>query len=544
MGLRHALSWFRSGDERRPRRVNESPSYRHQADPATGMRIDIERPRPRPTGVAPHELESAAPIGSIPQAATWGAPEAPPAPVGGGLVVGQADLRQPAVELPQFYTPSPQSGVAPTAPAPDTSPAAHIAASQALTTQMPAIQVPIIEAPTRPAAPPAAPTELAPAAAPQPYDRRAVRRAWELTSDRADQLVRNFYAELFFALPNEAMHMFPSSMVAQRDDFGRALVQWVVTDDPESMTAHLDQLGADHRKFEVEPRHYEIAGAALVSAWSNLLGKDWTPDVEAAVVGSYTRLATIMIDGAMRKQHEPAYWGATIIAHKRVMGDFAVLRVQPDAPYPYKAGQYLTVEVGSHSRQWRQMSIASAPRADNTFDIHVRAVAATGVSAALVMHTKPGDRIKLGPPRGNDLVIEPGTVSGGLLCVCSGTGAAPISAVVESLMGWPETPPLYAFVGGRTIDDMYPVDQLNQLVHSGGKGERVRVYGVVSDDPSYVGYRGKVEQVVPTLLDWARLDVDVLVAGPNTMIESTVGGLTDLGVPMTKIHFDQYESAG
>ena len=57
--------------------------------------------------------------------------------------------------------------------------------------------------------------------------------------------------------------MFPSSMTAQRQEFGKALVQWVVTDDPDAMTAHLEQLGADHRKFDVEPRHYEVAGAAL-----------------------------------------------------------------------------------------------------------------------------------------------------------------------------------------------------------------------------------------------------------------------------------------
>ena len=91
------------------------------------------------------------------------------------------------------------------------------------------------------------------------------------------------------------------------------------------------------------------------------------------------------------------------------------MRIQVDEPYPYRAGQYLTLELPSHRREWRSMSIASAPRSDNTFDIHVRAVGASGVSAALVWQTRVGDRLRLGPPRGNDLVIEPGTLSGGLL---------------------------------------------------------------------------------------------------------------------------------
>jgi NAD(P)H-flavin reductase/hemoglobin-like flavoprotein len=446
-------------------------------------------------------------LGGMPRAN--GAHQAPPPQaasesIAGGLVVGQSERRLPPIELPAFYEPEP-------APPPEPKPEPSVG------------------------------MELA--ARPSANDRQLVRDAFSFVSARTDQLVQNFYAELFFALPGEALNMFPSQMTQQRNDFGRALVQWVVADDPDAMTAHLTQLGADHRKFDVEPRHYEIAGQALISAWSRLAGPAWTQEHQAAVVGSYTRMASIMIDGALQHRHEPTSWGAQVIAHQRVRSDFAVIRIQPDAPYPYKAGQYLTLELPQHRRQWRQMSIASAPRADNTFDIHVRAIGASGVSAALVMHTQPGHRLRLGPPRGNDLVVEPGTVPGGLLCVAAGTGAAPISAVVESILAWQDPPQLYAFVGGRTRDDIYPVDQLNQLIQAGGNSRRVQVYGVVSDDPSYHGYRGKVESLVPTLQDWARLGVDVLVAGPNPMIATTVTNLAGIGIPLGKIHFDQYETA-
>ncbi|PZS25492.1 MAG: hypothetical protein DLM58_22365 [Pseudonocardiales bacterium] len=435
-------------------------------------------------------------------------PQTPPEPIAGGLVVGQSERRLPPLELPRFYEPV---RVTPAAP--------------------------------EPVLPPAPAGSPGLAASPSADDRQLVRDAWDVVAARGDQLVLNFYAELFHALPGEALNMFPSHMTKQRHDFGKALVQWVVADDPDAMTAHLAQLGADHRKFDVEPRHYEIAGQALINAWQKMAGRGWTPQREAAITASYTRLASIMIDGAMQHRHEPTSWGARVIAHHRIRRDFAVLRIQPDAPYPYKAGQYLTLELPQHRRQWRQMSIASAPRPDNTLDIHVRAIGGAGISAALVMHTKPGERLRLGPPRGNDLVVEPGTVPGGLLCVAAGTGAAPITAVVESILGWQEPPQLYAFVGGRTRDDIYPVEQLNQLIQAGGNSRRVQVYGVVSDDPSYHGYRGRVESLVPTLQDWARLGVDVLVAGPNPMIATTVTNLAGIGISLGKIHFDQYEAA-
>jgi NAD(P)H-flavin reductase/hemoglobin-like flavoprotein len=452
--------------------------------------VPVDRPAPGPAEPA----YSPAPAGLPDLGQSLGAVDIePPTPQPGEIVIGNAERRYPPPDLPDFYVP--QVAAAPIFPAGQND-----------------------------------------------FDPELVRQAWSFVSERADQLVTNFYAELFYRL-KEAPLMFPSSMTRQRQEFGRAVVQWIISDDQEGLAAHLLQLGADHRKFDVEPRHYEIAGAAMVSAWSNLAGWRWTPDHEAAVVGSYTRLASIMIDGAMMHAHEPASWGAAVVNHHRVSADFAVIQVQVDEPYPYKAGQYLTLELPGHRREWRAMSIASAPRSDNTFDIHVRAIGAAGVSAALVWQTKVGDRMRIGPPRGNDLVIEPGTVAGGLLCVAAGTGAAPITAVVESVLGWSFPPRLYTFVGGRTRNDMYSVDRMSQLINTGGTRYNAEVHAVLSEDPGYGGYHGRVEDLVPRLHDWANLGVDVLVAGPDPMIATTVVRLSDIGVPLSKIHFDRFEMA-
>jgi NAD(P)H-flavin reductase/hemoglobin-like flavoprotein len=412
------------------------------------------------------------------------------------LVVGSAERRYPPPDLPDFYT----------ARAPE-----------------------VLPEPTLDQAP-------------IDYRPELVREAWDFVSDRADQLVTTFYAELFYRL-KEAPTMFPSNMSRQRQEFGRAVVQWVVADDPDTLSAHLAQLGADHRKFDVEPRHYEVAGLALVSAWRTMAGYRWTAEHEAAIVGSYTRLATIMIGGALQSANDPAHWGATIVGHRRLTTDFAVVRIQADAPYPYRAGQYLTLEVPTHRKEWRAMSIASAPRNDNTFDIHVRAIGASGVSAALVAHTMTGDRITLGPPRGNDLVIEPGTVNTGLLCVASGTGSAPITAVVESMLGRADAPRLYTYVGARNHLDAYPVQRMTELIISGGHRINAEVHAVLSDEPGYSGYQGRVEDVVPKAHDWAKLGVEVLVAGPDPMIAATVTRLSAAGVPLNKIHFDQFQLA-
>ncbi|GAB2465448.1 globin domain-containing protein [Jatrophihabitans fulvus] len=506
------------------------PRPRHQADPATGelMRVEIS-PDPVPSDPPPSEPPPSEPPPSEP-------PPSEPAPSDPAAGFGPAAVYGPR--------PSPSGGPRPSDPDrtvaaaadPDPVPARE-------RTTPPAAGIVVGQADRRRAAL-VMPATYSPL--PRPYDRSVVREAWQRVADHAGgpaKLVGNFYAELFLLLGDEAFGMFPAGMTAQREDFGRALVQWVVADDPDALSAHLAQLGADHRKFAVEPRHYDVAGTALVNAWRGLLGEHWTPEVERAVLGSYTRLASIMIDGALAHRDEPASWGATVVGHERPLRDFAVLRLQPDEPYLFKAGQYLTVELASRPHEWRRMSVASAPRADNTLDLQVRAVDATGVSAALVMHTAVGDRVRLGPPRGNDLVVEPGTVGpGGLLCVCAGTGAAPVTAVVESLLARPDTPPVHVFVGARTAADLYPAEQLARAVDAAGRADQVQVHGVVAQDPGYTGLRGKVEDVVPTLKDWAQLGVDVLVSGPDTMISTTIFGLVGRGVLSSRIHFDQYDA--
>jgi NAD(P)H-flavin reductase len=332
--------------------------------------------------------------------------------------------------------------------------------------------------------------------------------------------------------------MFPTDMRRQRLEFGRALVQWVSADDPAALAAHLEQLGADHRKFDVEPAHYAVAGDALVAAIRNRTGGLCGPEHEQALRASYGRLATTMIDGALRKVAEPPYWQAEVVGHHRYKDDFAVVTLQPAAPYPYRAGQYTTIELASRPKLWRQMSIASAPRANNTFDLHVRAIPGGDVSSALVRHTEPGDRVKIGPARGGALVVEPGT-SNGLLCLAAGAGAAPIAAVVESVLTWRNPPTLYAYVGVRTAEDLYPVHYLTSRTL--GLPD-VHIQGIVSDEPNFPGLRGRVESIAPGLAPWASLGVDVLVAGPTRMMDQTVSNLREAGVPADKIRFDQYEA--
>src|SRR5438270_814702 len=87
------------------------------------------------------------------------------------------------------------------------------------------------------------------------------------------------------------------------------------------------------------------------------------------------------------RQDEPAgsppSWPAQVADHQRLNWDRARVRVQPDYPVPYQAGQYLSVEGPRRQRLWRYLTPANAPREDGIIEFHVRGVAGGWVSRSV-----------------------------------------------------------------------------------------------------------------------------------------------------------------
>src|SRR6476646_5271826 len=201
MGIRR---WLGLADRPRPNRANAGAGapavdgYRG-VDAAEGAYNDFSMTARLPDVVDATRRPSPSPASTSTSTPTL-QPEAVPEPIGGTLVLGSTEHRTVQPELPAFYRP----------PAPE---------------------------PRRPY------DDAALLAKYSDYDRSAVREAFALVEDRLEDLVKRFYAELFVRL-REAPTMFPSDMTTQRHEFGKAVVQWVVTDDPDAMKAHLQQLGA------------------------------------------------------------------------------------------------------------------------------------------------------------------------------------------------------------------------------------------------------------------------------------------------------------
>jgi NAD(P)H-flavin reductase/hemoglobin-like flavoprotein len=360
-----------------------------------------------------------------------------------------------------------------------------------------------------------------------------IRDSWAAAEPHAEEMGRLFYATLFRIAP-ETRDLFPVNMEVQRSRLMRALVHVVqMVDQPDDLVPFLEQLGRDHRKFGVVAQHYGAVGEALIEAVSTHAGNAWTPAVAKVWREAYNDVAHAMRTAA-QAERGPASWLGRVVEHTRIGWDLAMLTVQTAEPIPYRAGQYVSVEVPQRPRLWRYLSPANAPRKDGTLEFHIRAVDGGWVSRAIVAHSRIGDTWRFGPPMGR-MHVDPGT-GRELLMVTGGTGMAPIKALVEDIAKRPKQPRTQVFVGGRSWDDLYDFASLRKFSYSNTWLDVIPV--VEKDDGASGAERGTLADVVTRYGAWA--DHDVLVCGSPAMIRATVSRMLVAGTPLDRIKYDPF----
>jgi NAD(P)H-flavin reductase/hemoglobin-like flavoprotein len=353
-----------------------------------------------------------------------------------------------------------------------------------------------------------------------------------LIEDRSDRVINYFYASLFGENP-ALRSLFPAAMDAQRDRLFRALVDAVRNiGDADAFVPMLARLGRDHRKYGVRTEDYASFGRALITALEHFSEDVWVPELADAWARAYGYIANTMIEGANRAAAtEPACWQAEVVAHERRAEDIAVLTLRPDQPYSYRAGQFASIETPYRPRSWRRYSMATADGPDGLVEFHVRTVGAGFVSGPLVWNARVGDVFKLGAPMG-DLGIDKESQRD-VLCIAGGTGLAPIKAMIDEMTRWNAARRVTVFFGVRRAGDLYDIAALNRIQ---ARNRWLSVIPCVSDDPTFIGERGTLAEVVARYGSWA--EHDVFLCGSPDMMRATLSRLREIGIPDARIRFD------
>jgi NAD(P)H-flavin reductase/hemoglobin-like flavoprotein len=366
-------------------------------------------------------------------------------------------------------------------------------------------------------------------------DVAGLRKNFADVAAHGDEVPLFFYADLFIKHP-EVRDMFPISMEAQRGHLVDALVKIVSSVDSSSdLTAFLQGLGRDHRKFGAVSEHYEAVGASLLATLEYFSGPSWTPELKSDWAAAYDLIGSVMIAAARADEElRPPWWRGMVVAQERRSYDVTVLHVQPEPALEYAAGQSVAIECPSRPRLWRYYSMANAPRQDGLLEFHVRLIDGGAVSMALTSQTTVGTELRLGPPVGVLTLPEPAT-DRDLLLIAGSTGLAPLKAIIDQLTTRPKPPAVHLFFGARKADGLYDLDSVQKLA---AEHPWLTVTPAVSADPRFAGETGSLPDIVARHGDWSGRDA--YLAGPSELVQDTVARLTAAGVPADQIHIEDF----
>jgi len=367
-------------------------------------------------------------------------------------------------------------------------------------------------------------------------DVAALKASWAQAAGLGDQVAAYFYATLF-SLDPQLRGLFATNMGGQRDRLLSALGHIVShVDETDRLVPFVEQLGRDHRRFEVRPQDFPTVGQALLHTLAFGLGPDWTDQLAADWAEAYGIVSNVMIQAAADADgaSTPAWWDAEVVGHERRCGDIAVLTVRPDRELPYRAGQSVAIESHLRPKVWRYFSPANAPRHDGTLDFHIRAVAGGQLSPAMVYQCRAGDVLRLGAPIGTRLTVPPGN-GPDLLLLAGGTGIAPFKALVEELASNPVERKVTLILGAANRWELYDRAAIQQLAEA---LPWLQVIGVVSDDPTVEQSATVVEAALQSGPWYDRL---VYVCGSPPMVAGTCQQMLDAGYSAASIRVEQFD---
>jgi len=213
------------------------------------------------------------------------------------------------------------------------------------------------------------------------------------------------------------------------------------------------------------------------------------------------------------------------------------LRLPANERLQFLAGQY--IDILQKDQKPRSFSLANAPHQDEVLELHIRNIAGGAFTKHVFHDMKERDILRFKGPLGSFFLNEESDRP--IVFVASGTGFAPVKAIIEHALCIGVKRPMHFYWGGRRPADLYMLDLARQWEAQG-----VRFTPVVSDaelSDNWQGRTGFVHQAV--MEDYADLSTyEVYACGAPVVVEAAHRDFTTLrGLPENAFYSDAFTFA-
>ena len=231
---------------------------------------------------------------------------------------------------------------------------------------------------------------------------------------------------------------------------------------------------------------------------------------------------------------------AKVINNTPLTDDIIQLQIEPQAPFDYQAGDYLTLgfEQGDESaakdfHRFKPLSIANAPEENTPLELHIRLNQKDDADQAWmqqIAQLKAGDTVWINGPfeqyRLDDNLNQP------VILIAGGTGFSPMKALLQQLLADSVQVPIYFYWGAKTADEFY---QLDWLQNQAQQHPNLQVIPVLSESDASTMRHGLVHQAV--LKDFPDLsDKRVYLCGPWPMVQAAKEAFQQAGLPESQFN--------
>jgi CDP-4-dehydro-6-deoxyglucose reductase len=158
----------------------------------------------------------------------------------------------------------------------------------------------------------------------------------------------------------------------------------------------------------------------------------------------------------------------------------------------YRAGQYIEFMLKDGKR--RSYSMANAPHIDGQITLHVRHMPGGVFTDQVFSSMKERDILRFEGPQGSFFLRE--DTEKPIILLASGTGFAPIKAIMEHLIDLKSTRPVTLYWGGRRPQDLYMNDLCQEWAANLANFSYVPVVSDAQPEDLWMGRSGFVHQAV------------------------------------------------
>ena len=190
-------------------------------------------------------------------------------------------------------------------------------------------------------------------------------------------------------------------------------------------------------------------------------------------------------------------------------------RVRELPRFEFTAGQFVSMKERREEKEvTRAYSIASPPRADNSFDLCLNRVD-NGFFSNYLCDLEPGAEVKFHGPHGYFVMREPVRDS---IFIATGTGIAPMRGMLQWVYAQPERwegRDFWLVFGNRMPEDIYYHDEFQRLA-----AERANFHYLPTlsrAGPEWRGLRGYVQEHVREIAR-GKTQTDAYICGLQNMV--------------------------